>query len=328
MSAFGGECVLQPKCLNSHGLRDGRHALLQFPCMERLQNNFPAGPVLHGGIMTSGMVTMVLATAWWRIEGWPTADEWQAFGSVATLLVAVVAAGFAWQQVSDARALRREQAQPYVAAYLDLNNEVDFAFMTFVIKNFGLTAAHDIRISIDPPMKRAWGTVANPEPLDVASTITMLVPGQEWKTLFDWAPHRLAAKLYDVYTVKIQYKDSHGKEMPAGTFTIDWNQYRTMRKVGVKTTHDIGKAVQEIEKTLKKWTQGASGPLSVHVRDGDARDKREAEWFAQGYREEQETQQRESEVETNNELTDSWSSATSTGAAADPDDSQAANTEH
>lgn len=266
---------------------------------------------------------MVLSTAWWRIEGWPTADEWQAFGSVGTLLVAVVAAGFAWQQVSEARALRREQAQPYVAAYLDLNNEVDFSFMIFVIKNFGLTAAHDIRISIDPPMKRAWGKVANPEPLDVASTITTLVPGQEWKTLFDWAPHRQAAELYDVYTVKIEYKDAHGKDMPAGTFTIDWNQYRTMRKLGVKTTHHIGKSVQEINNTLKKWTQGASGPLSVQVRDGDARDRRDNEEFARGHREHQEAERRESEVETNNDLTDSWSSAASTGAAADPDDSAA-----
>lgn len=269
---------------------------------------------------------MVPAAAWWRIEGWPTAGEWQAFGSVGTLLVAAVAAGFAWRQVNEARALRREQAQPYVAAYLDVNNEVDFSFMTFVIKNFGQTAAHDIRISIDPPMKRAWGKVANPEPLDVASTITTLVPRQEWKTLFDWAPHRLAAKLYDVYKVKIQYKDSHGKEMAAATFTIDWNQYRTMRKIGVKTTHDIGKAVQDIDKTLKKWTQGASGPLSVHVRDGDARDKREAEEFARGYREHQEATQRESEVETSNELTDSWSSAISTGVATDPDDSATNNT--
>jgi hypothetical protein len=268
---------------------------------------------------------MVVATAWWRVEGWPTPDEWQAFGSVGTLLVAAVAAGFAWRQVSEARALRREQAQPYVAAYLDISNEVDFAFMTFVIKNFGLTAAHDIRISVDPPMKRAWGKVANPEPLDVASAITTLVPGQEWKTLFDWAPHRLAAELFDVYTVTIQYKDSHGKEMSAGTFIIDWNQYRTIRKVGVKTTHDIGKAVQEISGTLKKWTQGVSGPLSVHVRDGDARDKAEAEEFARGYREHQESQRREFEAEASNNLTDSWSSSTSTGAAADPDESAAPN---
>jgi hypothetical protein len=281
-------------------------------------------PNQHGGTMILGTVAMVLATAWWRIDGWPTADEWQAFGSVGTLLVAVVAAGFAWQQVSEARSLRREQAQPYVAAYLDVNNEVDFAFMTFVIKNFGLTAAHDIRISIDPPMKRAWGKVANPEPLEVASNITTLVPGQEWKTLFDWAPHRLAAKLYDVYTVKIQYKDSHGKEMPAGTFTIDWNQYRTMRKVGVKTTHDIGKAVQDINSTLKKWTQGVSGPLSVHVRDGDARDRRDNEEFARSYREHEEADRRELQVETNNDFTDSWSSATATGADADPDDSAVA----
>lgn len=262
------------------------------------------------------------STAWWRIDGWPTADEWVAFGSVWTLVIAAVAAVFAWRQVNEARTLRREQAQPYIAAYLDLNNEVDFVFISFVIKNFGLTAAHNIQISVDPPMKRAWGKVSNPEPLPLPATITTLVPGQEWKTLFDWAPHRLQAELFDVHTVTITYDDSRGKKMPKGTFDIDWNQYRNVRKVGVKTPHHIGKAVEEISATLKKWTQGNSGPLSVHVRDGDARDKKENEEFARGHREFLESQ-RSDEWEHNRALTDAGTSMSSTGPEVDPEDPKA-----
>lgn len=260
------------------------------------------------------------STTWWRIEGWPTADEWQALGSVGTLIVAVVAAIFAWRQVTEARALRREQAQPYVAAYLELSNELDFTFIFFTLKNFGLTAAHNIQISVDPKMKRAWGKVADPEPIDIPDNITTLVPGQEWKTLFDWGPHRLKAELFDAYTVTILYEDSNGKAMTAGTFVLDWNQYRTIRKVGVKTTHDIGKAVQEINSTLKKWTQGASGPLSVQVRDGDAFDERVAEIMAERIREHDEHEEIRLEAETFNDLTDSSRSARSTGIAADPED--------
>lgn len=265
---------------------------------------------------------LLTTNAWWRIDGWPTPDEWQAFGSVATLVVAIAAALVAGWQVSEARKLRSEQAQPYIAAYLDLNTEVDFSFMTFVIKNFGLTAAQNISISVDPPMKRAWARVSNPEPVSIPATITALVPGQEWKTLFDWAPHRLEAKLFDIHTVTIEYEDAHGKKMPTGTFTIDWNQYRNVRKIGVKTTHHIGKSVEEISTTLKRWTRGSSGPLSVQVRDGDALDLKEQEEFAEGYKEQLEAQ-RISEVEANLNLTDSVSRFSDTGMVVDPDDSQA-----
>jgi hypothetical protein len=33
--------------------------------------------------------------AWWRIEGWPSPDEWQAFGAIAALFVAVSAVLYA-----------------------------------------------------------------------------------------------------------------------------------------------------------------------------------------------------------------------------------------
>ena len=35
---------------------------------------------------------------WWRVDGWPTADEWQALWAFATLVVAVVAAWLALRQ--------------------------------------------------------------------------------------------------------------------------------------------------------------------------------------------------------------------------------------
>lgn len=261
----------------------------------------------------------MLPAAWWRIEGWPTAAEWQAFGSVGTLVLAVVAAGFAWWQIRQARALSREQAQPYVAAYLEHSKEVDPSMMFFVIKNFGLTAAHDVTISVDPPMKRAWGNVPNPEPVGMPSVLTTLVPGQEWTTLFDWLPHRINAGLNDVYTVKINYKDSHGKEMTEAVSVIDWTHYGMTRKLGVKTTHHIGKSVQEISATLKKWTEGATGPLSVLTRDGSAKDATEAVRFAQGVRDHERTH-REEEVEMTHESTDSAASAATTGAPADSDE--------
>lgn len=199
------------------------------------------------------------------------ADEWSAIGTVGTLAVAGVAAVFAWIQVRDARRLRVEQARPYVAAYLELGNEIDVTFILLVVKNFGTTTARDITVTSDKPMKRAWGNSHNPEELLLFEKLPVLVPGQSWRTLFDWGPDRFKAGLDEVYTLTLKSHDSGMMPLKDETFVLDWNTFKPTRNVGVKTVHDIGKSIKEIEKTLGKWTEGNRG-LSVVTRDGHRKD--------------------------------------------------------
>jgi hypothetical protein len=84
--------------------------------------------------------------------GW-TADEWSAFGAlmaaagaIGTLIVAVVAARAAFRQVAEARELRQEQAQPYVAVYMEPSAATP-EIVDLVIRNFGATAAHEVRLT-------------------------------------------------------------------------------------------------------------------------------------------------------------------------------------
>lgn len=60
----------------------------------------------------------------WRIGGWPTPAEWQAFGAVLTAVVAAVAAWIALRHLTGHRKAQSEQSGPYVM--------VDFVFAVFV----------------------------------------------------------------------------------------------------------------------------------------------------------------------------------------------------
>jgi len=87
---------------------------------------------------------------WWRFEGWPTAEEWQAWWAFMTVVVAAAAAWFALGQykasvrshLASVRS-RLEQARPYIT--------VDFVFdsglIVIEVKNSGLTAAEDIQFT-------------------------------------------------------------------------------------------------------------------------------------------------------------------------------------
>lgn len=195
-----------------------------------------------------------------------TAEEWQAVATVGTLVVAVVAAIVALAQVRQAAALRREQSRPYVVAYLELTGE---STLYLVVKNFGATAARDITMTSDVPLTRVWGDEV--EPLATFDVLPILVPGQDWRTLFDL--HGQRSNDRTAYRVTIKSRDSHRKPLPDESFVLDWTPYETTQYVGRKTLHDVGESLKEIERAVKSWGEGTRG-LAVVARDGDAKDKR------------------------------------------------------
>jgi hypothetical protein len=248
--------------------------------------------------------------------GWaPTTDEWQAFGAVGTLVVAVVAAIYAGQQVREARRSRDEQTRPYVAVYLEVLREVEMSMLQLVFKNFGTTTARDITVTVDQPMRRAWGRASSPEELKLFDRLPALVPGQTWETLFDWGPDRFKAGLNEVYKITVHSHDSSGKKLPDETFVIDWNTLVPTRNVGVKTTHHVGKSLSAIERTMQQWTEGLSG-LRVFTRSGEEKDRADLEWYEQrvakpeadapNWQAEDDDQARPSVVEQVNEITENW----------------------
>ncbi len=87
----------------------------------------------------------------------------QALCSVATVVIAGVAAVIALHQLAAGYRIHREQAQPYVAVGMRSLDRVDSHFIEFFVRNFGQTAAFDVQVTSDPPLQQAWqGEAAEP----------------------------------------------------------------------------------------------------------------------------------------------------------------------
>jgi hypothetical protein len=141
------------------------------------------------------------------VWSWPfsTAEEWSALAAWGTATVALIAGGVAVGQLGEARRLREEQAQPYVVAYMEPSVAGAY-FMDLVVRNFGTTAAHDVRLRIDPAPRRAAGTRGDVWPPD---SIPVLVPGQEWRTLWDCGA-RVDSGLPDHHEAAISVRTPRG----------------------------------------------------------------------------------------------------------------------
>lgn len=247
------------------------------------------------------------------VDSWGPA-EWSAAASVGTLAIAVIAAVVALVQYRSSRAFNRqahqaaleqtrltdeanrqaataateqsllavrlaqEEARPYVVVYMEPARDGDAQVIDLVVRNFGKTAAHGVRVSIDPAPKRSIAKEGDDDRLVwLPDVIPTLVPGQEWRTLFDMGMHRIESNLPDVHRVTVEALDSSGHPLPPLESTLDWGQYKGQMWTTVRTMHDAATALRGIEKHVRGWREGASGGLAVTVRDGNAKDARRRE---------------------------------------------------
>jgi hypothetical protein len=211
-----------------------------------------------------------------KLDTWTSAD-WSALAAWATLAVAVAASIIAFHQVREARKLREEQAQPYVAAYMEPNEATPQA-IDLVVRNFGSTVATDIQLNAEPRLRRT-SHGADSEEVWIFDRLPVLVPGQEWRTLWDFGPSRKDSGLPDMHSLTISYKDSRGHGLAPLTFVLDWAGYKGRQWVTVYGMHDAAKALREMEHSMRKWRESIHGGLSVYVRDGDERDRLKSDQF-------------------------------------------------
>ena len=164
--------------------------------------------------------------------------------------IAVAAGVVAWRQLGEARQARKERDQPYVAAFMD-DSPVDPQFKDLVVRNFGATAATDVALKITPPPRRAVAPQDGDEEVWIPSRIPTLVPGQEWRTLWDYTPDRAsAAELPNEHTASVSFADASGRRY-AFEYELDWGAIRSRMNMKALGTHQGVKALQEIGRTLK-----------------------------------------------------------------------------
>jgi len=193
-------------------------------------------------------VTIALAP-----EAWSAVAAWvSAVATLGTAGIAVTAVVIARRQLAEARRVREEQAQPYVAVFMT-SSGVD-QFHDLVVRNFGATAAHDVVVTLEPPPRRSAGPDEGFEFFSevwLPERIPTLVPGQEWRTMWDFTPARAEQELPDHHAAVVSFKDSQGQSF-AFHYELDWAATRNLASVKEYRVHDGAKALRDISATLKK----------------------------------------------------------------------------
>ena len=204
---------------------------------------------------------------------------WTALAACVAASVAIIAAIIGGWQLSEARTLRLEQAQPYVVVFTDESGG-DPRHIDLVIKNLGSTAAQDVCVTFSSPLHSA--VLQEHSPIKTPSLIPVLVPGQEWRTFWDFTPARAAAsEMPREYSADIAFRDSRGKKSFRFTFEIDWQVLIDGAFVTIYTVHDAARALREISALMSGWKESGGSGLRVFMRDGDTKDQRETEAWAQ-----------------------------------------------
>lgn len=213
------------------------------------------------------------------------AGDWLAVAAVVQAVVLSVALGVAWWQASEARALRREQARPYVVVYAELNPVVH-QLIDLVVMNLGQRPARDVTIKFEPALTTSLGVRdGESSPLTwtaLDSGIPFLAPGQKMVHLLDSAIARYADenKQPNRYQVTVHYKESGSRNEGSRrqptehkeTYEIDikvWYGAEYINQLGV---HDAVKKLQEIAETLKNWTYSFTG-LNTYTTDRERFDE-------------------------------------------------------
>ena len=169
--------------------------------------------------------------------------------AIAESATAFIAAGALWfgaGQVKEARATRKAVAQPNVAVYVDLN-PTKWQYLDFVVKNFGQTPAYAItfeglpELDVVPYVNLHTGDVETA--LYIPTTIAVLAPGQEWRTIWDSAvareehelnrreqPHLNLRELRSVFVGTVVFLD-RANEKYTNPIRLDTNAFRNMMRV-------------------------------------------------------------------------------------------------
>jgi len=105
-----------------------------------------AAGVSYGAVAVIAGAALVVAMALLVIDllGTSSPEAWSAAAAWTTASLALGATRVAFTQVRETRALRVEQAQPYVAVAIEPLIAVDPKLQELVVKNFRATAAFNV----------------------------------------------------------------------------------------------------------------------------------------------------------------------------------------
>lgn len=203
-------------------------------------------------------------------------DRWSAVGDAATagtFAVAVLAAVVAGVQLRLTRQVRLDQTRPYVMASFEPGitwfNSVDL-----LVQNIGAGPAHDVKITVDPPLARADDS--DPK-LTTAryfnERVPLMPPRYELRTYFDSMTERHGKDLPERFTFILTYHDGHGHEFEE-SIVQDLGIMNDLLFTEVYGVHHAAKALRDLTKAVEKMPFTKNKPLDVTVEDRRVRSER------------------------------------------------------
>lgn len=205
-----------------------------------------------------------------RFLGWPenrwhdltgsAPVTWLAVAIWVTLAVVVVALLVANHQLRQTRRLRAERSRPQVAMFME-PHAADWHLIELVVRNFGRTAAYDIRMSFPVPptvaaYENAQGGFADVIVLALPDRLASLAPGQEWRMVWDSARDRaqIGSQIESHFTGTLSYYDRPDDHLPRWQrwwrnprrplrteVVLDWDQLPPTQRIELMTTHDLAR---------------------------------------------------------------------------------------
>lgn len=194
------------------------------------------------------------------------------WAAVGTWVLLVVTAIYAIRQFREAKELRRDQTRPYVVPSIGVEQQILFMF---VIDNVGKSPAFDVVVAFDPPPQSEIKDLESVSMLK--QPIPTMPPGQKFRAVWESALTVFSKKSpYQhpmTYKVGVTYRDSRGQKFGPETYVLDFHVYEG-QATGPKGVSELVKAVEELTKEHKKWTDGVGG-LYVKATDATRKARRE-----------------------------------------------------
>ena len=203
-------------------------------------------------------------------------DRWSAIGDAATagtFFVAALAAVVAGVQLWLTRQVRLDQTRPYVMVSLE-PGITWFNFVDILVQNIGVGPAHDVSITVDPPLARADDSDPT---LTTAryfnETVPLMPPRYELRTFFDSMVDRHEKGLPERFTFTLSYHDGHGHTFNE-TIVQDLGIMNDLLFTEVYGMHHAAKALRELTKAVEKIPFAKGNPLDVTVEGREERRER------------------------------------------------------
>lgn len=198
-----------------------------------------------------------------RLEGLADLGSggWLAIAAWAALALGIVVLIWANRNIKKNRQIKTDQFRPQVTMFMEPNAS-DWHVIELVVKNFGRTAAYDIRFDfLNHPTVAAYEDSEFDGPPDVAelglpSELTFLASGQEWRTVWDSAISReeLGSSIRARFDGTLIYygaprpdaktrkpKSSDKRQTFQTKFSLDWATLQPTQRLDLMTSHDLAK---------------------------------------------------------------------------------------